>query len=195
MRNANREATRKALGVCVEGRDPVAAAALVERRSGSQSVLQRRLSENRLDRDAGVPLSARSTVLRLGWEPRTHQDATIVVVCSDEGIEGYASGDAVPDRALLERLLEGLDVSDTDAVHELVETADLHHGRNWIVEVAVWDLLGRADEPLWRLLGGERDRIGAYASSGELVGATSAFVAAGAAGRGRASYEDPPPLA
>ena len=73
---------------------------------------------------------------------------------------------------MLERLLEGLDVSDTDAVHELVETVDLHHGRNWIVEVAVWDLLGRAqDEPLWRLLGGERDRIGAYASSGELVGA------------------------
>ena len=57
-------------------------------------------------------------------------------------------------------------------VHELLETVDLHHGRNWIVEVAVWDLLGRArGEPVWRLLGGERDRILAYASSGELVDA------------------------
>jgi formaldehyde-activating enzyme len=32
VRKANRDATRKALGVCVEGRDPAAAAALVERR-------------------------------------------------------------------------------------------------------------------------------------------------------------------
>jgi 5,6,7,8-tetrahydromethanopterin hydro-lyase len=32
VRTANRAATRKALGVCVEGRDPAAAAALVERR-------------------------------------------------------------------------------------------------------------------------------------------------------------------
>ena len=32
LRTANRAAVRKAIGVCVEGRDPVAAAALVERR-------------------------------------------------------------------------------------------------------------------------------------------------------------------
>ena len=95
-----------------------------------------------------------------------------MIVRSDDGIEGYASGDALPDRELLERLLLGLDVSDTEAVHGIVETVDFHHGRNWIVEVAVWDLIGRArDEPVWRLLGGERDRILAYASSGELVDA------------------------
>ncbi len=105
-------------------------------------------------------------------EPRTHQDATIVVVTTDDGNEGYASGDAVPDRELLEGLLIGVDASETDTVHEILATADLHHGRNWIVEVAVWDLLGRAQsEPLSRLLGGDRDRIGAYASTGELVDA------------------------
>jgi L-alanine-DL-glutamate epimerase-like enolase superfamily enzyme len=103
-------------------------------------------------------------------EPRTAQEATIVVIRSDDDIEGYASGDAVPDRNLLERLLIGRDASDVQAVHGIVETVDFHHGRNWIVEVAVWDLLGRArDEPVWHLLGGERDRILAYASSGELV--------------------------
>lgn len=109
------------------------------------------------------------------WDPnpRTHQDATIAIVRSDDGVEGYASGDAVPDRELLERVLLGADLSDMDSVHGVVETVDFHHGRNWIVEVAVWDLLARArGEPLWRLLGGERDRIGAYASSGELVDAT-----------------------
>jgi L-alanine-DL-glutamate epimerase-like enolase superfamily enzyme len=105
-------------------------------------------------------------------EPRTHQDATIVVVRSGEGIEGYASGDDVPDRELLEHLLVGADATDTDRIHGVVETVDFHHGRNWIVEVAAWDLLGRArGEPVWRLLGGERDRILAYASSAELVDA------------------------
>ena len=106
------------------------------------------------------------------WDPvpRTHQDATIVVVATDDGNEGYASGDAVPDRELLDRLLGGVDAAETDTVHEILETVDLHHGRNWIVEVAVWDLLARArGEPLWRILGADRDRIAAYASTGELV--------------------------
>ena len=105
-------------------------------------------------------------------EPRTHQEATVVVVRSDDGSEGYASGDAVPDRELLERLLVDRSVSDTDSIHGIVETVDFHHGRNWIVEAALWDLLARASsKPLWQLLGGERDRILAYASSGELVDA------------------------
>lgn len=111
---------------------------------------------------------------RAAWDPvpRTHQDATVVIVRSDDGAEGYASGDALPDRALLERLLVGVDPEDTRTVHGHVETVDFHHGRNWILEVAVWDLVGRAhDVPVWRLLGGERDRIGAYASAGELVAA------------------------
>jgi D-galactarolactone cycloisomerase len=108
------------------------------------------------------------------WDPvpRAYQDATIVIVRSDDGVEGYASGDAVPDRELLERLFIGVDASQTDTVHEILETVDLHHGRNWVVEVAVWDLLARAHgEPLSRMLGADRDRIGAYASSGELVDA------------------------
>jgi formaldehyde-activating enzyme len=37
VRLASREATRKALGVCVEGRDPAAAQALVERRDNLRS--------------------------------------------------------------------------------------------------------------------------------------------------------------
>ena len=37
VRKASREATRKAVGVCVEGRDPAAAQALVERRDSLQS--------------------------------------------------------------------------------------------------------------------------------------------------------------
>ena len=111
---------------------------------------------------------------RAAWdpEPRMYQDATVVVVRSDEGVEGYASGDAVPDRELLEGLLVGVDPFETDVVHGICETVDFHHGRNWTLEVAVWDLVGRArTQPLWQLLGGTRERILAYASSGELVSA------------------------
>jgi L-alanine-DL-glutamate epimerase-like enolase superfamily enzyme len=108
------------------------------------------------------------------WDPvpRDHQDATIVVVRSDEGVEGYASGDALPDREVLERLLVGVDPRRTEVVREVCETVDLHHGRPWTLEVAVWDLVGRLlGEPLWRLLGGRQPALLAYSSSGELVDA------------------------
>ena len=53
-------------------------------------------------------------------EPRRHQDATIVIVRSDDGVEGYASGDGLPDRDLLDRLLNGRDLERGDVVHGLV---------------------------------------------------------------------------
>ena len=110
--------------------------------------------------------------LRVAWDPvpRAFQDATVVIVRSDEGLEGYASGDALPDRALLERLLVGVDPLRTEVVREVCETVDFHHGRPWTVEAAVHDLAGRMLEtPCWRLLGGRSERLLAYASSAELV--------------------------
>ena len=106
------------------------------------------------------------------WDPvpRTYQDATIVIVRSEDGIEGYASGDALPDRALLEYLLVGADAERPEVVHGILETVDFHHGRNWTLEVAIWDLVGRTyGRPLWELFGGEQERLVAYASFGELV--------------------------
>jgi len=110
--------------------------------------------------------------LRVAWdpEPRTSQEATVVVVRTDEGVEGYASGDALPDRDLLARFVVGLDPFRTEAVREICETVDFHHGRPWTLEVAVWDLVGRAlGAPCWRLLGGRSERLTAYASTAELV--------------------------
>src|SRR3954470_22621331 len=110
--------------------------------------------------------------LRVAWDPvpRTHQEATVVVVSTDEGIEGCASGDALPDRELLERLLVGVDPLRTEVVREVCETVDFHHGRPWTLEAAVWDLAGRSlDVPCWQLLGGRSERLIAYASSAELL--------------------------
>jgi L-alanine-DL-glutamate epimerase-like enolase superfamily enzyme len=110
--------------------------------------------------------------LRAAWdpEPRTRSEAALAIVRADDGTVGYASGDELPDAALLERLLVGVDPRRTEVVRELCETVDFHGGRPWIAEVAVWDLVGHAlGEPLWRLLGGRSERILAYASSAEPV--------------------------
>ena len=110
---------------------------------------------------------------RAAWDPvpRVKQEATVVIVHTDEGVSGYASGDALPDRELLERLLVGVDPLRTEVVREVCETVDFHSGRPWTVEVAVWDLVGRIlDTPCWQLLGGRSERLLAYASTGESVG-------------------------
>ena len=106
------------------------------------------------------------------WDPvpRDHAEETLVLVHSDEGPTGVAGGAPLPDRDQLERLLIGVDPFRTEVVREICETVDFHGGRPWTVEVAVWDLVGRAlGKPLWLLLGGRSDRLNAYASSGERV--------------------------
>jgi D-galactarolactone cycloisomerase len=109
---------------------------------------------------------------RAAWDPvpRSSVAATIVVVRSDDGLAGYASGDHLSDARQLEALLVGVDPLRTERIHQLCETVDFHGGRPWIVEVAIWDLVGRAlGRPLWQLLGGRSERLVAYASTGEPV--------------------------
>lgn len=110
---------------------------------------------------------------RAAWDPipREQQEATVVIVSSDGGVTGVASGgDGLPDREVLERFLVGVDPLRTEVVREICETVDFHGGRPWAVEVAVWDLVGKAlGTPLWQLLGGRSDSLIAYASSGELL--------------------------
>ena len=106
------------------------------------------------------------------WDPvpRDRLLETITIVHSDDGLCGYASGAPVPDHEELERLLAAVDPRRTEVVREICETVDFHGGRPWAVEVAVWDLVGKAlDQPLWRLLGGRSDGLLAYASTGERV--------------------------
>jgi D-galactarolactone cycloisomerase len=129
-------------------------------------------------RIAGVEVRRYAVTLdppfRAAWDPtpRATVEATLVLVRSDDGVAGYASGDDVPDAALLERLLIGIDPMRTEAVREIFETVDFHGGRPWTVEVAIWDLVGRLiGQPLWRLLGGRSERLIAYASTGEPVAA------------------------
>src|SRR4051812_25218051 len=109
-------------------------------------------------RIAGVEIRRYAVTLdppfRAAWDPTPRETvgATLVIVRSQDGVAGYASGGDVPDAALLERLLIGIDPMRTEAVREIFETVDFHGGRPWTVEVAIWDLVGRlVGQPLWRL--------------------------------------------
>ena len=110
---------------------------------------------------------------RAAWDPtpRATVEATLVIVRSEDGVAGYASGDDVPDAALLEPpACRRSTRCRTEAVREVFETVDFHGGRPWTVEVAIWDLVGRlVGQPLWRLLGGRSERLLAYASTAEPV--------------------------
>lgn len=108
--------------------------------------------------------------LRAAWDPTPRRELreTIVEVRTDEGLTGFAGGAAVPDLQVLERCLVGVDPEETDDVFGVVESIDFHGGRNWTVEVAVWDLVARArGVPLWQLLGGEHSAYPVYASCGQ----------------------------
>jgi D-galactarolactone cycloisomerase len=112
--------------------------------------------------------------LLAAWDPipRTYQQACIVSVHTDEGISGHASGDFLPDQKVVDRCFAGLDPFRTEIIREICETVDFHGGRPWTAEAAVWDLVGRAtNQPVWKLMGGRNERLLAYASTAERVGA------------------------
>jgi D-galactarolactone cycloisomerase len=103
-------------------------------------------------------------------EPRRHFEETIVMVETDDGIRGWAGGAPVPDLDLLSSLLVGTRLDDTARVLRCCRRVDFHHGRNWSVEVAVFDALARSrEQPLWQLLGGRRRSLPVYASTGERI--------------------------
>jgi L-alanine-DL-glutamate epimerase-like enolase superfamily enzyme len=121
-------------------------------------------------------IEARSYLLPLeppfaaAWDPelRLTLPETIVTVATDDGLTGSCGGAPVPDLGLVGLHLGGLDPNDTERVWAAVESIDFHGGRNWTVEVAIWDLLAKAaGQPLWEFLGGGRDQMRAYASSAE----------------------------
>lgn len=107
--------------------------------------------------------------------PSGHASATIFRLVTSEGLEGYAGGLLVGSEArgavdLLRAYLIGREPTDVEAVVRILRTSTQVVGyRAWHVEPALWDLVGKtAGLPVWKLLGGFRDRMPAYASTGEL---------------------------
>ncbi len=103
------------------------------------------------------------------FRPRNHLDVTLVRVRDEDGHEGVGSGDTMTGFAGHEHLFIGHDAADLERHNRILDNIQLHYGRCWPLDLALWDLAGkRAGEPVWRLLGGRTDRVPAYASSGTL---------------------------
>lgn len=109
---------------------------------------------------------------RAAWDPkpRTEFLATIVRVHTDRGLTGIGSGDMMVGFTGHEDLFIGRDPLDINRHWEILDNIDFHYGRPWALELALWDLAGKAAEaPVAKLLGGGSDTVLAYASTGRLA--------------------------
>jgi len=118
------------------------------------------------------------------WIPGHAQTANrcvLLKLLSDEGTEGVAAASVFSeDQARLVKVivegtigmfLIGADPAEIEVLARIVNMYGLMlGGRPWLVEVALWDMLGKgAGEPLYRHWGGTLAEIEVYASTGEVA--------------------------
>lgn len=115
------------------------------------------------------------------------QDDLLIHIETDEGVDGWGEVDSSPEvaRAVVEaptshgichglrELLLGRDPFDVEELWELMFRQTIYYGRQAVVlhamsgvDIALWDIVGKASEkPVHKLLGGSyRQRVRAYAS-------------------------------
>ena len=108
--------------------------------------------------------------------PGPEHDAkqTLLRLVTDEGVEGYAFGGTSPEvvRQIVKPILLGEDPFMRERIWQrMKERQRLHLGALndkvlSAVDQALWDLAGRAlNQPVYKLLGGFRDKVPAYAST------------------------------
>lgn len=109
---------------------------------------------------------------KAAWDPAPRKKfaATVVYVHTDTGFTGIGSGDLMTGFEGHEHLFIGQDPFDIERHSQVLNSIDFHYGRSWPLDLALWDLMGKAtNQPVYKLLGGKQDKILAYASTGELV--------------------------
>jgi len=101
-------------------------------------------------------------------DPRRSFEATLVFIETDEGVTGVGSGDTMDGFERYEELFTGRDPLEIDRHVAVLETIAFHAARYWPLEAALWDLAGKAQgKAVAELLGGGKDRVPAYASTGD----------------------------
>ena len=109
-----------------------------------------------------------------------HQ-ACVVEIETDSGITGHgitSIGPAVPIKAAIDAVaapqITGMDPMNNDRIWDRLYWALIPRGQSGIgmhaiaaIDVALWDIKGKAlGQPIWRLLGGARERCPVYATFG-----------------------------
>ncbi len=106
--------------------------------------------------------------------PQTHNRFTLIKLVTDEGIEGYSAGTAMGREReglgdLLGGYLIGADPTDIDRVQSLLKQAGFVGWRNFWIEPACWDIIGKKQgRPVYELLGGKARPVEVYCSTGEM---------------------------
>src|SRR5438094_4830130 len=109
--------------------------------------------------------------------PQGSNGCAIYRLQTDEGIEGITASPLIADEAkgsinLLRATLAGRDPTQVEDIFKILRSATRSLGlRSWHIEPACWDIIGKAaNQPVWRLLGGAKNRLRAYCSFGEVRG-------------------------
>lgn len=106
--------------------------------------------------------------------PQSSNSCLILILKTDEGIEGYCATVGFLDEAkglvsLLRPFLLNRDPFQVEDTLRMLRSASFLGYKGWFAEVALWDIIGKVTgQPIYRLLGGGPDKILAYASTGEL---------------------------
>jgi len=107
--------------------------------------------------------------------PQTVNRFTLLRATTDDGVQGLAAGVAFERErqglgGLLGPYLIGLDPTDIPTGRQRIREASFLGWRNYWLEAAFWDILGKVKgKPVWALLGGEQSgRVSVYASTGEV---------------------------
>ncbi|WP_188207131.1 mandelate racemase/muconate lactonizing enzyme family protein [Alkalibacillus aidingensis] len=109
---------------------------------------------------------------KAAWDPKPRENfaSTLVFVHTDEGITGVGSGDLMTGFEGHEHLFIGQDPFAIERHSKIIDNIDFHYGRCWPLDIALWDLMGKATgQPVYKLLGAKSNKIKAYASTGEIV--------------------------
>lgn len=121
-----------------------------------------------------VPLAKTFWPTWIPGYPQTHNRFTLIKITTDDGITGYSAGSAMGKEReglgdLLGGYLIGADPTDIDRVQSLLKQAGFLGWRNFWIEPACWDIIGKKEgKPVYELLGGKARPIDTYLSTGEM---------------------------
>ncbi len=106
-----------------------------------------------------------------GYPQGTHE-AEVFEIETDEGITGITASPSfaggIDYEEVLALFLIGEDPHDIETITKKLESIHTIGPRSWHIELAMWDIIGKAaDKPVYELLGGSAEPVRAYASTGQ----------------------------
>lgn len=106
--------------------------------------------------------------------PQAHNTLNLIRIYTDEGITGISAcmalfKESIGLKDLLLPFLINRDPFDTKLFNNILRSATFLGFRLWYIEIAFWDILAKAkNQPLYQWLGSNKDKVKAYASTGEV---------------------------